>query len=325
MKHILTLLVFLISVNVMAQEDPKYLEGAVPEVNGKVQFSTKLMVNQPKAAVYQGMLKWAETLSARPTNIENHTRVGYTDEAKGEIVVVGEEWMVFSSGALSLDRTRVYYTLRMICEDNLCNIYLTNLRYLYNEGRDAERMSAEEQITDKVTLTKDKKKLFKGYAKFRRKTIDLKDELFSEASKAFGSQTITTAKLVESTPVVVETAKPVEVVKPAEVTKPVEVVKPAEVVKPVEVVKPAEAVKPAEKENVAVHIAPPLKQEIAKDLVTFTLQAGSPTAELLQKTGKATFTIISENGTAQVLQFTKIKEEKSADGTTCTFQGELSK
>ncbi|MDO4216018.1 MAG: DUF4468 domain-containing protein, partial [Bacteroidales bacterium] len=213
MKHILTLLVFLISVNVMAQEDPKYLEGAVPEVNGKVQFSTKLMVNQPKAAVYQGMLKWAETLSARPTNIENHTRVGYTDEAKGEIVVVGEEWMVFSSGALSLDRTRVYYTLRMICEDNLCNIYLTNLRYLYNEGRDAERMSAEEQITDKVTLTKDKKKLFKGYAKFRRKTIDLKDELFSEASKAFGSQTITTAKLVESTPVVVETAKPVEVVK----------------------------------------------------------------------------------------------------------------
>ncbi|MDO4214665.1 MAG: hypothetical protein Q4D12_01940, partial [Bacteroidales bacterium] len=102
-------------------------------------------------------------------------------------------------------------------------------------------------------------------------------------------------------------------------------VKPAEVAKPVEVVKPAEAVKPAEKENVAVHIAPPLKQESAKDLVTFTLQAGSPTAELLQKTGKATFTIISENGTAQVLQFTKIKEEKSADGTTCTFQGELSK
>ena len=51
---------------------------------------------------------------------------------------------------------------------------------------DSEGMSvkADDWITDKHALNKKKTKLYKGSGKFRRKTIDRKDNIFGKICKA---------------------------------------------------------------------------------------------------------------------------------------------
>ena len=53
--------------------------------------------------------------------------------------------------------------------------------YRYEEQREGggHVLKAEEYINDKNALNKKKTKMYKGVAKFRRKTIDRKDYLFS--------------------------------------------------------------------------------------------------------------------------------------------------
>ena len=67
---------------------------------------------------------------------------------------------------------------------------MTGIRYEYNVSyqREPEKHTAEEWITDKFALNKKKDKLNRGNGKFRRKTIDLADEMFKSADAAFGIQ-----------------------------------------------------------------------------------------------------------------------------------------
>lgn len=318
MKKLLLAWLLCIPAVLFAQEDPKYLAGAVPEVDGKVVFSLDLAVDgQDKAAVYQHMKNWAEDICKRPDVIDNKSRIVIENEASGEIGVTCEEYMVFSSG-LGLDRTRIFYNLRINCDAGLAKIKIQNIHYLYDENRNGgTRYNAEEIITDKECLTKDKTKMYKQLAKFRKKTIDMKDNLFDSASKAFGFQQTNQARKIE--PAVVQKAeepKALEVAPVKQVTAA-----PVNVQKNEEPAKKAEEPKPAKR----THIAPDLSKVEVKDTVSFTVQEGSALYELLEKTGKATLTIISENGTAQVLQFQKASSIKSADGKSCTFTGELSK
>ena len=324
LKKLLTGALLLLPALMHAQDDAKYLAGAVPEENGKVVFTTQLAIEKPKAEVYQTMKNWADGLVNREETIEKKTRVAYTNEEKGEIVVAAEEWMTFSSTGLALDRTRVYYNLRINCEDNSAKVQMLNIRYLYDENRNGgQRLSAEQQITDKEALNKDKTKMYKTIAKFRIKTIDLKDELFDSASKAFGSQTITTARIITGPgPAVIsnQQAQAEEDAKKAE-----EAAAKAKEEKRLAEEAAAKAKEEKRLAEEAQKATAKVQSSVQKDTVTFTLQTDSPTAELLQKTGKATLTIISESGTAQVLQFQKRSEEKSKDGKICTFTGELSK
>ena len=57
---------------------------------------------------------------------------------------------------------------------------MTNIFYLYDEERVATTYKAEEWITDKWGLKKNKDKLSRVSGKFRRKTIDRKDYLFNK-------------------------------------------------------------------------------------------------------------------------------------------------
>ncbi|MBQ9287868.1 MAG: DUF4468 domain-containing protein, partial [Bacteroidaceae bacterium] len=162
LKTMIMGVLMLLPLAMQAQEPAKYLAGAVPEVNGKVLFTTQLAVDNNKSEVFQTMEKWAESLTSRNTAIENKNRIAYKDEDKGEIVFSGEEWMVFTSSGFSLDRTRIYYNLRILCENNLATIQMVNIRYLYDENRNGgERYSAEELITDEECMNKDKTKLLK--------------------------------------------------------------------------------------------------------------------------------------------------------------------
>lgn len=349
LKTMIMGVLMLLPLALQAQEPAKYLAGAVPEVNGKVLFTTQLSVDNNKSEVFQTMEKWAESLTGRNTAIGNKNRIAYKDEGKGEIVYTGEEWMVFSSSGFSLDRTRIYYNLRILCENNLATIQMVNIRYLYDGNRNGgERYSAEELITDEECMNKDKTKLLKTIGKFRRKTIDLKDELFLDASKAFGFSETTTAQIVRvapapirrtdvqaeqkpeeprRTPPVVKTMpeKTEKVVNTAEKKAETTVEKPA-MTPPVVKTMPEKTEKKEEKASEKPKMTPPVVKTMpAKETISFTVKADSDLAKLLEQTSKATITVISENGTAQMLQFRRTGTEKSTDDKMKIYTGTISK
>lgn len=166
--------------------DPKYLAGAVTLTDGKVTFSKELKVpGSSKQNLFKEMKEWAEGRFKPDGKFQS--RVTYTNEADGDIVASGEEYMVFSSSALALDRTRIYYQFAIRVKDGSCDLTMSRIRYWYDESRDGgEKYTAEEWITDDMALNKKKTKLAPICGKFRRETIDLKDDLFASAASALG-------------------------------------------------------------------------------------------------------------------------------------------
>lgn len=180
-------------------DDSKYLAGAVPVVDGKVVFSKEFSIpGMSENEIYSRMLKW---MTNRLKENKNNSRVVYADKEKGTIAGVGEEWIVFSSSALSLDRTWINYQITVVCLPEKCRMEIEKIRYTY---REKEKYNAEEWITDKYALNKAQTKLVRGLAKWRRKTVDFADKLFQGAAQALGEQEVVAApKPVEKKPTVV--------------------------------------------------------------------------------------------------------------------------
>ncbi len=169
------------------RDDSKYLAGAVPEVDGKVVFSKEFSIpGMSQEEIYNRMMEW---LTARLAKNENNSRVVYSDKDKGLIVGTGDEWIVFSSSALSLDRTKIIYYASVICLPEKCILEVEKIRFSYRDGK--ENYTAEEWITDKYALNKAKTKLVRGLAKWRRKTVDFVDELCLGAAEALSASTAT--------------------------------------------------------------------------------------------------------------------------------------
>lgn len=183
------LLLSLMPNNVTAQErrdDSKYLAGAIPEVNGKVVFNKEFSIpGMPKEEIFQRIQAW---LQLHMKNNQNTSRIVFTNEENGQIVAIGDEWIIFTSNSLSLDRTRILYQLTATCEAEKCDLEITKIRYIYREGE--EKYTAEEWVTDKYSLTKDKSKMIRGLAKWRRKTVDFIDGLTKEAADALSASNI---------------------------------------------------------------------------------------------------------------------------------------
>ena len=166
-------------VKTKAKVDAKYLKGAVPEVNGLVVFSKHIEAPGKTASqIYDILLPYMERLTKTSNQIES--RIATSDAQKHEIIGVYQEWLVFKKTALSLDQTRFFYALRAQCSDGAADIELMRIRYLYEEERAPQRMTAEEWITDKESVNKKNTKLLPISGKFRRKTIDRKDFLFNK-------------------------------------------------------------------------------------------------------------------------------------------------
>jgi len=187
MKKFLLSVLICLPLLAKAQTDEKYLAGAIPVVDGKVSFTTEMQVPAlSQEQLYDALLDWANTYF-KPEGKLN-ARVLYTNKEEGTIAAGGEEYLVFTSSALSLDRTRIYYQLLMTCKPGKCDLEMTRIRYWYDEARDGgEKYVAEEWITDDMALNKSKTKLAPICGKFRRKTIDLKDELFKSIQSSLGN------------------------------------------------------------------------------------------------------------------------------------------
>lgn len=171
------------------RDDSKYLAGAVPEVNGKVVFSKEFSIpGMSQDEIFERMQKWMQIRLKRNQN--ETSRIVFTDKEKGQVIGLGEEWIVFQSTALALDRTLVQYQIGAFCQPETCELRIEKIRYTYREGRDQEKYTAEEWITDEYALNKSQTKLVRGLAKWRRKTVDFADALYTEAADALSAASI---------------------------------------------------------------------------------------------------------------------------------------
>ena len=171
------------------RDDGKYLAGAVPEVDGKVVFSKEFSIpGMSQDEIFERMQKWMQVRLKRNGN--ETSRVVYANKEKGQVIGMGEEWIVFSSTALALDRTSVQYQIGAFCQPETCELRIEKIRYTYGEGRDQEKYVAEEWITDEYALNKSRTKLVRGLAKWRRNTVDFVDALCVEAADALSAASI---------------------------------------------------------------------------------------------------------------------------------------
>lgn len=182
MRQILIVFLF-ISFWGMAQEDARYLDGKVPEIDGKVVFETQFDLPSTSDEELFRMLKgWAEARFSEEGNA-----IVFTDSVKGDLAAVGKEYIVFSSSALALDRALMSYRLVAHAANGQIILRMNGIKYDYNVSyqRDAEKYTAEEWITDKAALSKGKLNRING--KFRKGTIDYVEELFRNAQAAFSN------------------------------------------------------------------------------------------------------------------------------------------
>lgn len=160
--------------------DQKYLAGAVPVVDGKVVFETTIDAPGKTASQIYDIVKKYLTKMTKEENQLEQSRIILDDSVKHEICGHYQEWLVFKSTALVLDRTRFFYNLLVNCDNGKANVKMMRIYYYYDEERIPQTYKAEEWITDEYGLKKSKKKLSRVTGRFRKKTIDRKDYIFNK-------------------------------------------------------------------------------------------------------------------------------------------------
>lgn len=165
----------------LANEDPKYLAGAIPLIDGKIVFTLDQDVPGKSAQqIYDILYKVLDQMTKEEGQFKE-SQVALVNKQDHIIAARFKEWLVFQNTFLSLDRTIFNYTIIAKCSDGHANITLSRMSYQYEIDRpdtEAVETVAEDWITDENALNKKKTKLAKYTGKFRRKTIDRKDNIF---------------------------------------------------------------------------------------------------------------------------------------------------
>ena len=163
------------------KEDPKYLEGAITfDEQGKIVFDTEIEAPGKSAAqLYDLVFDYMSGLTQDKES--KASRMALVNKDEDIIVNTMDEWLVFSNSFISLDRTECKYNLIAKITDGKVSLSINHINYIYEEGRQTGfKLPAEEVIIDKVALTKKKNDLARIFGKFRKKTIDRKDQIFNE-------------------------------------------------------------------------------------------------------------------------------------------------
>ena len=195
-KSILFAALLCLPLCLMAHKDdknPKYLLGAVPEVDGIVTFQKNFSVtDKNEQQIYEILLAYINNSligNAIHDKYQPYTRIISEEKGEGNIVARIEEYMTFKRiPVISLDRTRFRYLLSATVKGQKVNLTLTQISYYYNEDMDGKNgvpYKAEEWITDKEAVNKKGTKLYPRSGKFRRKTVDRVEEIFEGFMDAF--------------------------------------------------------------------------------------------------------------------------------------------
>ena len=162
---------------VVLKEDPKYLAGAIQlNAEGKVEFVLE---------IYNIVFQYMSKLIKNEQNINSRIPLVNRNNKNEQIIAcIMDEWFVFNQSFISLDRSETKYQLVATISDNHLHLSMTRIVFNYEEGRSTGfKEPAEKVITDKYALTKKKNDLAKIYGKFRRGTIDRKNQIFNDLTK----------------------------------------------------------------------------------------------------------------------------------------------
>ena len=170
-----------------ANENPKYLRGAVPERDGIVTFTQTFSVpGKNQADIYPVVKTYIQQLV---TNARQDLRTRIVSDQDNTIVANVEEIMTFRKKFLNWDHCFFRYLISAQCTpDSKVTLTITKISYQYqvdNEGDGGENFKAEEWISDAAAVNKAGTKLYPRCGKFRRKTIDRVEEIFTGARDAF--------------------------------------------------------------------------------------------------------------------------------------------
>ena len=172
---------------VVLKEDPKYLAGAIQlNAEGKVEFVLDTQANGKSAdEIYNIVFQYMSKLIKNEQNINSRIALVNRNNKNEQIIAcIMDEWFVFNQSFISLDRSETKYQLVATISDNHLRLSMTRIVFNYEEGRSTGfKEPAENVITDKYALTKKKNDLAKIYGKFRRGTIDRKDQIFNDLTK----------------------------------------------------------------------------------------------------------------------------------------------
>lgn len=177
-------ILFFYTVSINAQnadkdkkELEKYLVGAVPEEDGKVVFSETIHTKQNRNQITELVKQWSADRENEKDS-RYHSKIVYNDTIKHEMAMMVDDRLVFSSNAFSLDFAIVYYYLIFQIEDEQCAVTIKNIKYKYADYKDL--VTADEMISDKVALNKEKTKMYRTFDKFRIATVDMANNTFDE-------------------------------------------------------------------------------------------------------------------------------------------------
>ena len=179
-------------------KDPKYLLGAVPEVNGIVTFQKNFSVtDKSEQQIYDIVAAYVKNSlvgAGIHDKLRPYTRIISEEKENGMVVARVEEYMTFNHVTfLNLDRTRFRYLLSATVKGQKVSLVLTQISYYYNEDREGNNgtyYKAEEWITDKLAVNKKGTRLYPRSGKFRRKTVDRVEAIFDGFMDALSSMEI---------------------------------------------------------------------------------------------------------------------------------------
>lgn len=172
-KSILIALCVFVSLFANAQDKTKYLQGAVPEVDGKVVFTKTINVNASisESDLFDLMNKWA----ADNYGEEGKGKILLSDAQKRTIACSGKKDLTFKKSMLVLDQATMLYQLILEIGQGKCEVTIRNIKYEYPDFK--KPSPSEELITDKMALNG--KKLNRYLDKFRIFTVDAVDDIFN--------------------------------------------------------------------------------------------------------------------------------------------------
>lgn len=159
-------------------------KGAVPLVNGRVEWSKTIKVPGKSAdELYNTTLKYLTALTSDKLQLQG-SQVPIKNPQTHNVAATVHEWLVFRNSTLSLDRAEFFYLLNAQCYNGEVKITMSRLRYKYETNGKTDDYAAETWITDKEAVNKKRTRLYPITGKFRRKTIDRKNEIFETLKEA---------------------------------------------------------------------------------------------------------------------------------------------
>lgn len=180
MKRLIAILLML-PLLLNAQNESKYMEGAVPEVEGKVVFTRHLNVSDfNKEQIYNAMTDWISRTFTGSTS-----KIIISDPDNGTILAQNQNEIVARIGLFPA-KVKMASIIKVACGDGYCMMETSRIRYTNNPSSEkpSDIIVAEEYITDKYAMNKTRTKIHKGIGDYRKGTIDIVDQNALDAQSA---------------------------------------------------------------------------------------------------------------------------------------------